>query len=75
MATHMPEIASSYKVTYHREKLEAYLRNERILPATLELELWNRQDLARHDTFHALMIEEHSDSRSRDRPSSFLVER
>ena len=35
----MPEIASSYKVTCHREKLEAYLRNERILPATLELDI------------------------------------
>ena len=35
----MLEIASSYKVAYHREKLEAYLRNERILPATLELDI------------------------------------
>jgi len=35
----MPEIASAYKVAYHREKLEAYLRNERILPATLELDI------------------------------------
>jgi organic radical activating enzyme len=35
----MSEIASAYKVAYHREKLEAYLRNERILPATLELDI------------------------------------
>jgi organic radical activating enzyme len=33
------EIASAYKVTYHEEKLEAYLRNEQILPATLELDI------------------------------------
>jgi len=33
------EIASAYKVTYHKEKLEAYLRNEQILPATLELDI------------------------------------
>ena len=39
MATSMPEIASAYKVTYHREKLEAYLRNEPILPVTLELDI------------------------------------
>jgi len=35
----LAEIASSYKVTYHREKLEAYLRNELIMPATLELDI------------------------------------
>jgi len=35
----MPEIASAHKIAYHREKLEAYLRNERILPATLELDI------------------------------------
>jgi len=35
----MPEMASAYKVAYHREKLEAYLRNEEILPATLELDI------------------------------------
>lgn len=35
----MREIASAYKVAYHREKLEAYLRNEQILPATLELDI------------------------------------
>ena len=32
-------MASSYKVTYHREKLEAYLRNELIMPPTLELDI------------------------------------
>jgi MoaA/NifB/PqqE/SkfB family radical SAM enzyme len=35
----MPEIASAYKVAYHRQKLEAYLRNEQILPATVELDI------------------------------------
>jgi len=35
----MFEIASAYKVAYHREKLEAYLRNEQILPATVELDI------------------------------------
>jgi len=35
----LAEIASSYKVTYPREKLEAYLRNELIMPATLELDI------------------------------------
>lgn len=35
----MPEIASAHKVAYHKEKLEAYLRKERILPATLELDI------------------------------------
>jgi pyruvate-formate lyase-activating enzyme len=35
----MPEMASAYKVAYHRQKLEAYLRNEPILPATVELDI------------------------------------
>jgi organic radical activating enzyme len=35
----MAEMASAYKVTYHRRKLEAYLHNEQILPATLELDI------------------------------------
>jgi len=35
----MPEIGSSRKITYHREKLDAYLRGEYIFPATLELDL------------------------------------
>ncbi|MCW4033205.1 MAG: radical SAM protein [Candidatus Bathyarchaeota archaeon] len=35
----MPEIASTYKFAYHLEKLEAYLRNEQFLPATLELDI------------------------------------
>jgi sulfatase maturation enzyme AslB (radical SAM superfamily) len=35
----MTEIASVYKVAYHRQKLGAYLRGEQILPATLELDI------------------------------------
>ena len=35
----MSEVASAYKVTYHREKLEAYLRDERVYPVTLELDI------------------------------------
>ena len=35
----MPEVASSHKVTYHREKISAYLRHEKILPASLELDI------------------------------------
>ena len=35
----MSEIASTFKITYHKEKLESYLRNESIFPATLELDL------------------------------------
>jgi cyclic pyranopterin phosphate synthase len=35
----MPQIASPYKITDHRQKLEAYLRGEQILPATLELDI------------------------------------
>ncbi len=35
----MPEIGSSRKITYHREKLDAYLRGEYVFPATLELDL------------------------------------
>ncbi len=35
----MPEIASAYKVAYHEEKLAAYLRDEEILPASLELDI------------------------------------
>ena len=35
----MSEIASALKVAYHRDKLQAYLRGERIFPATLELDL------------------------------------
>jgi organic radical activating enzyme len=38
----MLEIASAYKVAYHKEKLEAYLRKEQILPATLELDISTR---------------------------------
>jgi len=33
------EIASTFKITCHREKLESYLRNGSIFPATLELDL------------------------------------
>jgi hypothetical protein len=35
----MSEIASTFKIAYHKEKLEAYLRNESIFPATLEMDL------------------------------------
>lgn len=35
----MPEIASTSKITYHREKLRSYLRGQPIFPATLELDL------------------------------------
>jgi organic radical activating enzyme len=35
----MLEIASAYKVLYHRKKLEAYLQNQHIMPATLELDI------------------------------------
>lgn len=35
----MLEVASPYKVAYHREKLAAYLRNEEVLPASLELDI------------------------------------
>lgn len=35
----MPEIASAQKITYHKNKLESYLRHEPIFPATLELDL------------------------------------
>jgi organic radical activating enzyme len=35
----MSEIASPFKITCHKEKLESYLRNESIFPATLEFDL------------------------------------
>lgn len=35
----LSEIASAYKIAYHREKLEAYLRGEDISPATVELDI------------------------------------
>ena len=35
----MSQIASTFKITYHKEKLESYLRDESIFPATLELDL------------------------------------
>lgn len=35
----MAEIASTFKIAYHREKLQAYLRGERIFPATLEIDI------------------------------------
>ena len=35
----MSEIASTFKITYHRDKLRSYLRDEPIFPATLELDL------------------------------------
>lgn len=35
----MSEIASPYKIAYHREKLEQYLRGDHIFPATLELDI------------------------------------
>lgn len=35
----MAEIASRYKVAFHRDKVEAYLRNEKVYPACLELDL------------------------------------
>jgi len=36
---YVSKIASTFKITCHREKLESYLRNESIFPATLELDL------------------------------------
>jgi MoaA/NifB/PqqE/SkfB family radical SAM enzyme len=36
------EIASAYKVAYHKDKLEAYLRKEQITPATVELDISSR---------------------------------
>ena len=33
------EISSAHKITVHKEKLGAYLRNEQVLPASLELDL------------------------------------
>ena len=35
----MLEIASANKIKYHKDKLEAYLHKEKILPATLELDI------------------------------------
>ena len=35
----MPEIASTSKIAYHREKVDAYLRGEHIFPAALEMDL------------------------------------
>jgi len=35
----LPEIASTYKIAYHREKIEAYLRDEPVFPASLEMDL------------------------------------
>jgi len=35
----MLKIASPYKVLYHKKKLEAYLNNQQIMPATLELDI------------------------------------
>ncbi len=35
----MLEIASAYKVLHHRKKLEAYLQNQQIMPASLELDI------------------------------------
>jgi len=35
----MPQIASTFKIAYHKEKLESYLCNEFIFPVTLELDL------------------------------------
>lgn len=35
------EIASTYKITYHSKKIEAYLLDKPIFPATLELDITN----------------------------------
>ena len=35
----MLEVASAHKVAYHREKLAAYLRHEKVIPASLELDI------------------------------------
>jgi MoaA/NifB/PqqE/SkfB family radical SAM enzyme len=35
----MAEMVSAFKVAYHRERLESYLRNEPVFPVTLELNL------------------------------------
>jgi len=40
----MPELASAHKVAHHREKMEAYLRGDRIYPATLELDITSACD-------------------------------
>ncbi|MEW6366320.1 MAG: radical SAM protein [Acidobacteriota bacterium] len=36
------EIASAYKISYHSEKIAAYLKGDRIFPATLELDITSR---------------------------------
>lgn len=38
----MHEIASTFKITCHKEKLESYLCNESIFPVTLELDLTSK---------------------------------
>ncbi len=38
----MTEIASAYKISYHVEKMDAYLKGGRISPATLELDITSR---------------------------------
>ncbi|MBI4774451.1 MAG: radical SAM protein [Deltaproteobacteria bacterium] len=35
----MEEVASAFKISYHKHKLESYLRGEHIFPATLELDI------------------------------------
>jgi cyclic pyranopterin phosphate synthase len=35
----LPKIASADKIIYHTDKLQAYLRGERVFPATLELDI------------------------------------
>ena len=37
-----PEVASMYKVGFHRERVEAYLNKKNIFPVTLELDLTSR---------------------------------
>ncbi len=38
----MAEMVSAFKIAYHKRKVEAYLRGERIFPVTLELGLTTR---------------------------------
>ena len=38
----MDEVASAFKISYHKQKLESYLRGEPIFPATLELDITSK---------------------------------
>jgi MoaA/NifB/PqqE/SkfB family radical SAM enzyme len=60
----MPRMTSPHKIAFHRDKLDAFLRQERVFPASIELDITTRCPRACHECPSTLR----SDAQSLDLP-------